>query len=397
MALQGDLASFALPDVLRLLAGTAKSGRLVVDATHHHGEVWLRDGGLAGGTVSSRPSAGDPAELIYEILQFDDGSFRFDDDDHLVDGPTSPVEDALAAAEALHAEWQAVVAVVPSLDHWVTMVPELTDGTATIDADQWKLLAAVAGGAPVRTVADRFGESDLAASQRVKAMVDAGLVGLTEPRTAPEQSWSPYRADDIILDDPLHLDDPATAADGPDDDAAEAPSDHEFVRLRAEDGPVVLESREDALLPEPLPGAGTSFSAEDESASVDTPDFDPHDVAARVGLHGDDDHGVTADLPSPFGADHHDEPAADPIPGADPLANGPARRGLDHTDAIDDVASPWTSFDSPAPATAELGTDEAAFAAVGWDQNPPVDHLSPGTGGDQDRSSLMKFLSSVKP
>jgi len=34
---------------------------------------------------------------------------------------------------------------------------------------------------------------------------------------------------------------------------------------------------------------------------------------------------------------------------------------------------------------------------VGWDEHPPVDHLSNGQEDDPDRSSLLKFLSSVKP
>ena len=170
MALQGDLASFALPDVLRLLAGTAKTGRLTIEGSPHTGEVWFREGEIAGGTVTSRPSASAAAEIVYELLQFDQGSFAFDDDDVVEGSDSAEVEGALAEAERLQAEWDDVTQVVPSLDHWLEMTPELATGEVTLDGDQWRLLAVIAGGAPVQTVAKQFSESDLAASKRVKAM-----------------------------------------------------------------------------------------------------------------------------------------------------------------------------------------------------------------------------------
>lgn len=56
MALQGDLDSFALPDVLRLLSTTTKGGRLAVASRIGSGEVWLR----ATVTWSAGPSPRPP-------------------------------------------------------------------------------------------------------------------------------------------------------------------------------------------------------------------------------------------------------------------------------------------------------------------------------------------------
>lgn len=42
--LEGDLTDFPLPDVLRLLAATSKSGQLTVRADDHHGRIELLDG-----------------------------------------------------------------------------------------------------------------------------------------------------------------------------------------------------------------------------------------------------------------------------------------------------------------------------------------------------------------
>src|SRR5919106_1274303 len=46
LALQGTLDTFSLPDVLRLLATTAKTGRLRIDGDRGQGSVWLRDGSI---------------------------------------------------------------------------------------------------------------------------------------------------------------------------------------------------------------------------------------------------------------------------------------------------------------------------------------------------------------
>src|SRR5262245_32794776 len=44
MALQGTLDTFELPDVLRLLASTKKSGRLHLQSDRGTGDVWLDEG-----------------------------------------------------------------------------------------------------------------------------------------------------------------------------------------------------------------------------------------------------------------------------------------------------------------------------------------------------------------
>ena len=57
MALQGSLDTFALPDVLRLLAATAKTGRLRIEGDGGRGNVWLRDGTVPSGTDNGLPRA----------------------------------------------------------------------------------------------------------------------------------------------------------------------------------------------------------------------------------------------------------------------------------------------------------------------------------------------------
>jgi hypothetical protein len=406
VALQGDLASFALSDVLRLLASTEKSGRLVVSGDLEHGEVWLRDGALTGGRASTRPSATGAADVLFEIQQFPNGSFVFEAADD-VEGSDEPltIDEALKTAAGLQAEWDDVVKVVPSLDHWITMTPELAGQSIVVNADQWKLLASLGNGATVRTLGERFADSDLAASKRVKAMAEAKLVEVGEPKALPQDTWNEYRSDDVA---PIAA---AAVAEVPavDEIAADLPAaapapafDHGFldvasprtleplpgsveddlVRLGGDPAPLVLETRDDALLPEPLPGEGTAFSIEAE----------PVLGAAEAAFQGPE--------ALPVFVDDDEEPA---LGRAFAPVERPVSRDLeavDHPDPFDvgalevhpqgvDHATIWDGE--------ELGTSEDAFARVGWDAlNPPVDHLNGGHFDDgSDRSSL-KFLSNVK-
>ncbi|MGI8756794.1 MAG: DUF4388 domain-containing protein [Acidimicrobiales bacterium] len=126
MALQGDLSSFALPDVLDLLAGAAKSGRLAVTSAAAESEVWFCDGGLTGGTVSTG-RAERTAEVVMELLRFDGGSFSFDDGTDHSEGEAKPVDAVLRDAQALVAEWLEVEAIVPSLATRLTLATSLPD------------------------------------------------------------------------------------------------------------------------------------------------------------------------------------------------------------------------------------------------------------------------------
>ena len=207
----------------------------------------------------------------------------------------------------------------------------------------------------------------------MRSLVEAGLVtlgetpeGATSSVAAPasnsddaeiagSSSYDEFDPDDLFVGTGHH--DPRTFA-----------AEHDLVTLSAEEGPVVLETSEDALLPEPLPGEGTAYSADlNENSSVDARIFDDIQPESVVDL-------TEGDAP--------DETDSDVRAGADSA-----------------FASGWNTPGDEA----EIGTSEEAFAAAGWDDTPPVDHLggdeaaSHEEGSDGDRSSLLKFLSSVKP
>ena len=114
MALQGTLDTFALPDVLRLLASTRKSGRLLVQGDDGNGSLYLDGGSVVGGETNLAPTD-EGHEVLFELLRLGDGSFLFDPAENTPDpGAPAEVEDVIAKAESAHAEWQDLSTVVPS-------------------------------------------------------------------------------------------------------------------------------------------------------------------------------------------------------------------------------------------------------------------------------------------
>ena len=116
------------PILPRLLAGTGKSGCLEVTGTSRSGEVWLGDGAIVAGVVSDAPHATEPSDVLFELLRLAEGHFVFDDGAELADehrGEPVAVDEALGDAQALVERWADIEAVVPSMDAWLSLVPEL--------------------------------------------------------------------------------------------------------------------------------------------------------------------------------------------------------------------------------------------------------------------------------
>lgn len=209
MSLQGTLDTFALPDVLRLLASTSKTGQLSIDGSRGSGSIWMDGGQVVGAevTTAGRPAA--PTVVLFELLRFPDGSFSFEADVRVDDAGTPvDVEPLLTEAEELLVEWKAIEAVVPSLDAWVDLAAELPRPTVAVAAEQWKLVVAVGGGATVRSLGEAFEESELGISRSVKALVEAGLATVTAaaapapaPAPAPVKKAAPKRAAAPELDE----------------------------------------------------------------------------------------------------------------------------------------------------------------------------------------------------
>jgi hypothetical protein len=185
LALQGTLDTFSLPDVLRLLATTSKSGRLRIEGDRGRGSVWLAGGGIVD-AAADRVIEGTPAdEVVFELLRFDSGSFAFDGDDTATaGGDPEDVETVLRRASSLLSEWTELENVVPSLEHEVCLASDLSVDEVTIDADRWRSLVAVSSGRTVGELATSLGLTELGVSRAVRDLVDLGVADVEPPGTS---------------------------------------------------------------------------------------------------------------------------------------------------------------------------------------------------------------------
>ena len=197
MALQGTLDTFALPDVLRLLATTHKTGRLRVNGDRGSGSLWVDEGHLSASELIV-PGAADDSLIntLFHLLRFKRGSFIFDSGALAPAGTSrNEIEPMLEEAETMLIEWRSIEAVVPSVDAWLTLRPELAGSMVKIDNDRWRIIAAIAGGRSVGSVGEALGLDELTALRGVKEIVELGLVTVGD---AAPQSAEAVRAAAVV-------------------------------------------------------------------------------------------------------------------------------------------------------------------------------------------------------
>jgi hypothetical protein len=182
VALQGTLDTFALADVLRLLATTAKTGRLRVEGDRGQGSVWLRDGTVMASSAERAIEGAPSEEVLFELLRFDEGAFDFELDELSPNGEQpEDVEVLLRDANALLSEWKDLEKVVPSLDHQVTLVGALPGADVTINAEHWPTIVAVGTGRSVGELASVLTLGELGVTRKVRDLIELGVVSLDEP------------------------------------------------------------------------------------------------------------------------------------------------------------------------------------------------------------------------
>ena len=346
MALQGTLDTFALPDVLRLLAATKKTGRLRITGGRGTGHVWVASGEVAAIDATHAPHATAAVDALFELLRFEEGAFTFEAD-VVHDGSDAPadVDVLLVDAEALLSEWREIESVVPSLDAWVTLRRTLTEAQVTIEQDHWSTMVAIGGGTTVRRLGDELSLSELPVSRAVKGLLELGVIDLTATAPVGTISGSAPLTAAPLASRPLLASDP--------DPAPAVPAGPRARRARAVAATVPTEP--ERFVPIDMPGHLAPTASYDDAPEV------PVDVPA-------------------------DELAA-AFPG---LAH---RSAATEADALDDeeIARQLATLSPRAAdavrAAAEAATDEerdAALAEVDDDGEP------------LNRGLLLKFLSSVK-
>jgi len=277
VALQGTIETFALPDVLRLLATTKKSGRLRLSGSRGSGSVWLDAGAIVASEATGHPHADTATDVVFELLRFEDGDFVFNDTE-LAAAPEAPddVEAVLAAAEEQLEEWQTVAAVVSSIDLWVSLVAEAPDDEITLSRNEWTSLVTIGGGATVAAIGDALALPELPLCRRVKELVERGLVELGDaPSGAPQRAERPLEP--VVEAEPVFdLDEPAI-------------DEFEPVVEVVEERPAleVVPSLEDEPEPQPFDPGGLVIEEPTFEATDSLPEFEEDEAVVDEGPEPD--------------------------------------------------------------------------------------------------------------
>jgi hypothetical protein len=196
VSLHGTLETFALPDVLALLAATKKNGELHVVGGTTDGRVWFDEGNVVGAEVGASASL---VDAVFELLRLEAGKFSFDAD-KAAPSPTEPaaIQPLLDEAQSRLTEWRSIEAVVPSTAHGVRLLPEVKEGPVTVTGDEWRALVGVATSPTVQSVIERLGLGEFQTCRTLKGLVEAGLVSVERaaapappPPPAPEPAPEP--------------------------------------------------------------------------------------------------------------------------------------------------------------------------------------------------------------
>ncbi|HZT66334.1 MAG TPA: DUF4388 domain-containing protein [Acidimicrobiales bacterium] len=209
MSLTGSLGEFALDDVMVLLAGTKKTGVLVVEGAERSGKVWFDAGLAVGADVAGNRGL---AAAVFDLLRLGkNGRFAFQPNESPSRmGAPEPVEEVLAKARALLAEWEEIAKVVPSLSVEVELAGELPTASVVIDAAEWPLIVALGRCRTAAEVAIAVRQGEFEVARGLKELAERGIAVVKTPGAArPQRKVAPLPEETVA--EP-HLDPAAISA-----------------------------------------------------------------------------------------------------------------------------------------------------------------------------------------
>jgi uncharacterized protein DUF4388 len=380
VSLQGSLDTFALPDVLVLLASTSKTGELHIAGNRGpggprtgdlQGLLWLEKGKLVGFDVGK---AEDAANAVFELLRLSEGSFSFMAGSAPKPQPPLDIEPVLTEAQAYLKEWQEIERVVPSLAAWVSLAPEAPGAHVSMRAEQWRLIVTIGGGCEVARIVAHLAQGELGGCRAVKELAEAGLVTVG-----------------------AHTDEIVDVATPPSDEAAGVDSD----LFRMVNGPAttVVDERSEPVF--------DTFTATSVHVVDDEPAEEP---AASVQATSD---AIIGDRSGETLADFENlvtlptrarKPRLEPEVPAKPaesrrtLSSKLDKKAAAASTAAAEPAAPVTAVTADAPEKLEAQALARQLASLGDDPADPAVDGAEGQDGDEplNRGLLLKFLSSVR-
>ena len=379
VALQGTIETFALPDVLRLLATSSKTGKLAVDGDRGLGAIWVADGDIVASEIDlgDHPSTGstDVTEGLFQILRFESGEFTFTSDDTPASaGDPRNIESSIASSSAMLTELDQITENVPGVQSHVSLRPELSDSEVTLTSEQWKVLAAVGSGSSVASIASNFSFGELDALRRVDDLVGEGVVDVSDQATsiaATAPAATEMDALDAPVEDDLSFAAPAEPevevveasedaidpfAPVADEEPAAAADEDPFAAVATENTEnteaVELEESIEAELDDPFAAPETSETSE----TSETTDVEDPFAAAADDVVDDSVTGETTSHDDPFASTVPEEQIEADDPFAAVATDDPFAPAAEIDAAADDTPAESAGIDPFAPAAATAAT-----------------------------------------
>lgn len=196
--LNGSLADFTIPAVVRLLSSGAKTGILVVKGETLDGSIFFDDGDVSYATTrranaddtpeeldrrteGTTPVAADAmiADVIARLSRIAEGSFNFQTGIQPVHDVTDTfdVEELLGMVDDRMAQWSEVITAIGSTELPYTMADSLdVEDEIALTGLQWNLLAALGDGASVSKLSMLLRLPELETAEMMVELKQDGLV-----------------------------------------------------------------------------------------------------------------------------------------------------------------------------------------------------------------------------
>jgi hypothetical protein len=328
--MKGDLSEMPAADVCRALAVDGSTGVLEIEGPDGRGTVVFDDGAVvAAGSPTPRARLGDRLvsaglleedalaavlrtqahtggqrlgsllvaeglvthdavrvvaqeqviDAVFDVVGWSYGAFRFES--HADDAPTSEipvrfaVDDLLVEVARRHEEWSDVRQVIPDLDAVPSFRPDARAAQASLEPDEFTLLASIDGERSVRELADDLGYGHFEAARIVYGLTLLGVVEVA----LPEDEVGRALEDALRAFGPEPTD--PVAVDGDELDVGALLAELEAEPLRPP-APPVAEDAGGPAVDEPVAGgpvAGEPAAREPDASEPTDPDPAAEDVA----------------------------------------------------------------------------------------------------------------------
>ena len=240
MAIEGPIKELSLMDLFQLLAMSRKSGVLTLDSAHDVGQVFFSNGNIIRATLQqsyerlgqimlksgkvtipqverilkdqsdskerkrfgvlaaesgfvTKPAVKEALktqveEVVYAIMGWQDGYFRFEEMDLSADSDTDLLlvtENVMMEVSRRLDEWSKIHSKLPDLDLVLSLSPgsELASGRLDLKPEEWLIMATIDGKRTARQVIETVGGREFETAKVIYGLCVTGLVRASGKKT----------------------------------------------------------------------------------------------------------------------------------------------------------------------------------------------------------------------